>query len=431
MTLGRLAPLLSILLQVLGLGLGLGSNMLMARLLGPVGYGEYAFVYNIVTIVAVPMEVGLVMVVVRDASALLSMQDEAALARVARAATRVCLGFAVPCALVMALMGKWGGASVGAYGAVFVAASLLMPISSYQVMRAGLLRAAGYPLWSQVLSNVVRPLVFFAMLLVMYFWGAGAGQASASIMVWHALAAGLALLFGLSVKPTPWTDAARDATPPSGWAAWRRDIPGFSMMAAVMALNQGLGSMAAAYHLGPKDVGLYRMAEMAASLVAMPLSTLSVYYSSPLARQLADGDQRGLVATLRTASRLASACALPMAVGLAVLGPWLLVTLFKQEFVNAYAPMMVLCMAQVLNSMTGMCGMVMSMAGRHREAMLVLIGAVLVQSLAGGVLTPHFGLMGVALASAAGTLCWSQVLRWRVFVHHGLSTSVLGRTRLV
>lgn len=200
-------------------------------------------------------------------------------------------------------------------------------------------------------------------------------------------------------------------------------------MAAVMALNQGLGSMAAAYHMEAKDVGLYRMAEMAASLVAMPMSTLAVYYSSPLAHQLAKGDRAALASTLRTSSRLASACALPVAMGLAMLGPWLLATLFEQDFASAYAPMMVLCAAQVLNTMTGLCGMVMSMSGRHSEAMVVLVGAVMVQAVFGFLLTPHLGLVGVAVASATGTLFWSQALHWRVRVCHGVSTSVFGMVR--
>ncbi len=193
-------------------------------------------------------------------------------------------------------------------------------------------------------------------------------------------------------------------------------------MAAAFALNQAMGSFILAYYHQPSDVGLYRVAELGASLVSMPLSTLAIYFSADVSRLLNEKDFSGLRSTLRHGARTALICAIPVVMVLILFGGELIGLLFGETYSGAWIPLVILSLAQIVNTFTGLVGIVMNMGGHHREVLVAVLVAVTVQAMSAIILTPSWGVTGAALASAVGTIVWSQLLRIRVKQRYRVSS---------
>jgi O-antigen/teichoic acid export membrane protein len=193
-------------------------------------------------------------------------------------------------------------------------------------------------------------------------------------------------------------------------------------MAAAFAANQAVASFVLAYFGPPQAVGVYRVAELGASLVAMPLGALAIHYSADISRLIQQCDPVGLRAKLRQAARIAIAAACPVALAFLFFGRDLIEVAFGGTYDGAALPLAILCLAQIVNTLTGLAGIVMSMGGHHRESVVAVLAAMAMQLGLCLWLVPSHSVMGAAIASAAATLVWSQILRLRVRRHYRVNT---------
>ncbi len=414
----RHAPYFSIGIQIGGLALGLLCNAVLARTLGSGGYGVYSVATMIVSIVGLPLEVGLAMVMVREIARYRSDGDWSRMRGAVNASFVIAIAFSafwlVGCAT--ALLGGIG--TLAAYPSVAFWSALLLPMASLAAVRGSVLRGLGHPLWGQVLGAILRPGIFLLFLSVAAFL-AWRESGSYEISVSYALAlhvAGAAVAFGCGLfllrRLLPSDLDQSSAT--YEWRRWLSEIPSFTLMAAVMAVNQAIGSLLLAYYGYPELVGIYRVAELGASLVAMPLGALAIHYSAAIAQQMRDGCVDTLRETLRRGALIALIVATPVGLVFIVFGREIIRFGFGAAYEAAAAPLFVLVLGQLANTLAGLVGIVMSMGGRHRESIIAVSIAIAVQSVLVVILVPKYLIMGTAVASALATLVWSQILRIRV-----------------
>jgi len=422
----RFGPYVSIGIQIVSLALGLVCNFLLARSLGTEGYGEYSVVYNLITVIGVPLEVGLAMVMVREISRYRLAEDWGHLRGAVIASFIITAAFTVPCVVIILFGNLLEGTWFSAYTGALAWSVALLPIGSLVSLRGSILRGLGNPLWGQLLASVVRPGVFALLLIGAYLFArdssTGRNMPASFAMALHVSAAMVALIIGLVAMKALWPKDMHTTRPLYQWRRWLLDIPGFSLMAAVFALNQAMGSFILAYYHQPSDVGLYRVAELGASLVSMPLSTLAIYFSADVSRLLNEKDFSGLRSTLRHGARTALICASPVVMVLTLFGGELISFLFGEMYSGAWIPLIILSLAQIVNTFTGLVGIVMNMGGHHREVLVAVLVAVVAQAMSAIILTPSWGATGAALASAVGTIFWSQLLRIRVKQRYRVSS---------
>ena len=423
----RFGPYVSIGIQIVGLALGLVCNFLLARSLGTEGYGEYSVAYNLIAIIGVPLEVGLAMVLVREIPRYRSTEDWGHLRGIVIASFIITAGFTVPCVVILLFGNLLEGTWFSVYAGALAWSVALLPIGSLASLRGSILRGLGHPLWGQFLTSVVRPGAFAMLLVGAYMFARGSTAdrdiVSASFaMALHVSAAMFALIVGLVAMKTLWPKDLRITRPLYQWRSWLLDIPGFSLMAAAFAFNQAMGSFILAYYHQPSDVGLYRVAELGASIVSMPLSTLAIYFSADISRFLNEKDFSGLRSTLRNGARTALICASPVAIVLMMFGSELIGFLFGEIYSATWVPLTILVLAQIVNTCTGLVGIVMNMGGHHREVLVAVLIAIVAQTIFAIILTPSWGATGAALASAAGTIVWGQLLRIRVKQRYRVSS---------
>jgi O-antigen/teichoic acid export membrane protein len=90
-------------------------------------------------------------------------------------------------------------------------------------------------------------------------------------------------------------------------------------------------------------------------------------------------------------------CAAP----LMIFGKWIL-ALFGAPFVQGYPAMVIVALGLLARAAAGPSQNLLMVAGRQNQAAIVLAGAVLINLALCGLLIPRMGLVGAALAAAAG-----------------------------
>lgn len=410
-------------IQAMGLGFGLLSSILLARLLGAEDFGVYGFAYSIVALVAIPLQSGLAMLLVKEIAAFRSRQDHSRVHGIVRAANRLVIVFSGIAGVAFFGWATIHSGLVDAYTPTLLIAVLLLPPLALGAARGGILRGLDSPIMGQLPDTIIRP---GALVLILVSASVLKYDISASLaMGFHVAAAFAGMTFGAIVIRRLMPAEVWITTPIHEWRSWLNGLLPLSAVAGIQALSVSIGTIALAAHWSSAEIAYFRVAELGASVVAMPLGATAVYASARIAKLLTNGDRIALQAQLRHFARLAffSACALSLPIFF--FGEKLLGVMFGHAYEVAWMPLVILCGAQIASAAVGVVGITMTMAGRYTEIVTALTAALAVQLTLTLTLVPRMGSLGAAIASAAGVVAWSQILFWRGKHLLSVSTSII------
>lgn len=414
-------PVGSIAIQASGLGLGLISSVLLARLLGSDGFGIYGFAYSIVSLIAIPLHTGLAMLLVKELTRFRAQQDHSRTCGIIMAANRTVIAFSVVAAAGIAcwVMSAWGRGE-GKYLPTLVVAILLLPAISFGSIRGGVLRGLEKPIMGQLPDSIIRPAILVLALAVA--WLSKYKISPSLAMGLHVGAALVGTTFGLIVIRQVMPIKVWKATPIYEWRAWSRALLPLSAVAGIQALSASIATIALAAHRAPAEIAYYRVAELGASVVAMPLGAVAVFAAGRIAHLFSSGDKISLREDLRHFARIVFLFACVLSLPMLFFGDVLLGWVFGSQYVAAWFPLIILCVAQIASAAVGLVGVVMTMAGKYRETVIALIAALVLQAILTLVLTPQLGGVGASIASGVGVIVWSQILFWRARYLLSIST---------
>ena len=388
--------------RIAGLALGVVMNGLIARMLDPSGFGAFLLTSTMVVIGSTVAKLGMDRAVVRFTAASLGVGEPAG----AREAIRIAVGWAVlgsaAVAAVFALgLGQWFFGSV--LGEPLVAS--VVPIA------AGWLFATAM---QSVLAECFRGLSRFGYAAALHMFATDFATVGVLGAVYVT-----ARSVSLSNVVTIVTVVAMLVLAITGLLLLRtvRSLRGpghvgrsemFAVARPLMVTNLGiylLGAGVDMWILGayePTDqVALYGAAAKLTVLVATPMIIFSGVMPPLVAELFAQGKIRKLERTLRSGATLVGVPALAVLMLFVVAGPWVLGTVYEPYYRQAAPVLMIMSISRLIAVWTGSCGIALMMTGHQKDMMrITLFSAAL--SVGGGLaLAPHFGTIGVAVATAS------------------------------
>jgi O-antigen/teichoic acid export membrane protein len=291
------------------------------------------------------------------------------------------------------------GASPGdwtSYHWLLIATGLTAPLFALLRLYAESLKSAGAALMAITLENLTSPLT---MLLIC---------AACWLAAQPLLALTLAIAFGCSMAITaialraalghqltalPLNHSAGDtclAPPAQGdqfylWASSVLSIAFMHLPFLVMPL-----------YVDTAEIGVFALAHKLINVITTGLLLLAAVYGPAFARCAASRDTAGLRLLLRRTQLISSAAFIPAALLLvAVAAP--LAELFGKEFAGLQTFLVILAGGYLVSAATGLCGVMLNMAGAASRELACLLLA-LVLALVGGLwVGPQYGSTGLAL----------------------------------
>lgn len=401
------------------------TGLLLARGLGPDGYGIYGLAMSIIALVSVPAEFGLPQLVTREVAAARATGDWGRLSGVLRWADTVTgwASFALASMVGGTLLLRHGTSS-GGLPSTLMWGVLLIPLVSLGKIRGAALRGLHHIVEGQVPDLALRPgilALLVAAAFVIMNWDIG----PATAMSFHVAAAGSALVLAAFLLRRRMPEQVHGAQAVVERRQWLGS-------AFPLALTEGLRiaqGTAATIFLGMLStataVGLYRVADRGALLCAVPIALFNVISAPLVAGLYAKGEMAELQRMLGWISAAMFGGVLLLSVPFFVAGTGILEVLFGEDYRASLLPLWLLCGGQTVSAFAGINSTLLNMAGQERRVTRAFGLSLIANAAAASIAIPFLEETGAAIAWVVGTVIWNVLLWWDSFKILGVDTSVL------
>jgi O-antigen/teichoic acid export membrane protein len=401
-------------IRIAAIGTEFIAMLLLARLLGPADFGQYAFAMSVVAVAVVPAMLGFDRLLVREMA---TMQAASAWGTMrgllTRAARNTALASLSIVSLLLLVAATSGTLQPGLRLALAFAAALVPVIAFVRVQQAAL-QGLGHVAAGLTAESLLQPLVLVALLLVLVTAGPLRAD-SATALALQVCASGIALLAASLLLrrhlPAPVAEAAASFRS----REWLASGVVFMWLVGMSAALVNADTLLVGALLGPSEAGAYRVASQFAMFVGFPLAAVSIATAPTIAALHSQRRHAELSERLRRASRIIFAAAAAVAAVVALAGRPLLAAL-GPGFEHAFPATLILVAAYLLHAAMATSTYLLFMTAHERLAAGVFTAGTAIHVALGWLLIPRSGLTGAAIAagtSLAFVSLASAVLAWK------------------
>lgn len=423
----------TVLVKAAYIGLTLAGSIVLARALGPDGYGIYALVFSVITILGVPAQAGVPVLLLRETAKASALQRWGVLKGIWRWST----GFILISSLLVFAAATASLAAIGSrLDPVLLATSyaglLLLPFLALGDTRAAALRGLRYIIRGQIPESIMRPglLLLFASAT----WALTGELTAPAAMGWHVLAAAIAFIVGgvflWRLRPPELKGVPTDLELA---ASWRRAVLPLALINGAHLVSAQIGILLLGYFRPDSDVGLYKVASSAAALAVLGLQMASVVIQPHIARLHVIGDVPNLQRLSSLAAAASTGLTIPVFLLFLFAGDILLQIFYGAPYREAWIPLVILGAGRVVCAIFGTVTLLLSMTGHEVDSFRWLAVAVIFNALLALVLIPIMGMSGAAIAHASSLLLWNFAFRQVALRKVGVDGSIfalLSRSKL-
>ena len=423
--------------KILNVGLMYANSLLMVRLAGASGYGEYAYVIAWAQILLIPAALGF--------EGLISRELAVCQAQYRWSEARGLLGFSNALVLVasillgaIAIIGFWllGLADDAQSLWAFAIGLASLPFLALSRLRTASLQAIKSIIASQLPEAIIRPGILFICLgglFVLQVWGgfnllnlpllgtADASQLSApAVMTINWVATAIAFLVGSQLLRKSLNPQLRSAIPQHSRRLWLKAAMPMLLIGSMYVINGQTDAIMLGSFKDTATVGIYTVANRGAGLISFVQIAFATSLAPIFATLYAQGNLDELRRTIKRSCQATFFLSLAVAAVLVLCSHWFLL-LFGPEFLAGRTALFVLMGGQLVNAFTGATAQLLIMTGYDRDTALGVSISAVVNIALNAVLIPLYGLNGAAIATALSTVLWNAILvgftykRFKVF----------------
>jgi O-antigen/teichoic acid export membrane protein len=408
--------------------------VVLARALGSEGYGVYSFALAIIMLTAVPAQVGIPQLVVRETAKAHSRECYGLMRGMWSWGTKAVLLFSAIALLVMGLF-VWltGFGSGGARSATLSIGFILIPIIALANVQGACLRGLRKVVQGQLSDRIIRPATLLLLALISSKWLLEDQLIPQTAMKLHAIAAGVAFIFGFlllhSSRPIGLTAGP---SPKYNRSAWRKAAFPLALVSAFHLINSYADLLILGMSRSDAEVGIYRATFQVSLLVVFGLQAINQVLQPHFSRLYWQGELVRLQKLVTASARIILLLALPPVLLFVAFGEDLLGWIFGKAFQKGATTLTILSLGQITNAAMGSVAILLNMTGNEKATMRTLALATLINVILNFALIPRFGMLGAAISTATTLIASNIFLRFEVIKRTGIETLASGplkRTR--
>lgn len=401
--------------------------VLLARVLGPEGYGVYSFSFALLTLLAIPAQAGLPQLMVRETAKAQANRDWALMRGFWRWSNRFIVSFSL---IIFTLVG-----AALLVGDIFFSAErretilaglLLVPLIALSLARSSALRGLGRVVVGQLSGNIVRPGLLIVFVLLANWLLLDYAKTPQGVMFFHVLAGLLAFLLATfllrQARPSPMKKSGEfreEAT------YWRRAALPLALVAGLQLINTQADLVILGLLQDDAEVGVYRVVVQMGNLVIFGLVAINQVLHPYFAALHSAGQLVSLQRLVTISARAILLLALVPVLFFVFAGEMILGRIFGPEYILGTAPLTILAIGQLANASFGSVGALLNMTGHERDTMRGMVAAIMVNIILNLLLIPLFGMVGAATATATSYVVWNVILWAYVRRRLGIESSGL------
>ena len=399
------------------------SSIVLARALGPAGYGVMTYVIALVHLLSTPSELGVPNLAVREVAITNARKDWGRMRGFIRWAhtTIGVISVILACGGAVALL-LFGDELEPVKRTCMWLGIVLVPLASLNMLRSSMLRGLRKVLLGQLPEQIIRPLAFLLLILGLNFVGNGLASPVVALSA-HIVSVIIAFLCGMLLFFRHRPRELAGAVPQFAGRSWLASSIPFGLTALMQLINGKTDILILGMFRADADVGIYRVSVQIAALVVFGLQVVNAIQGPHIAHLFAKGDMPRLQKMITRSAQAIFAFALAAVLAIVLFGEFLIETLFDPAFSAAYIPLVIICVGQLVNAAIGSVGSLLNMTGHEKDTMTsVFIGATINVTL-NFALTPTWGPIGAAIATTTTLITWNLIMWHMVRKRLGIEPS--------
>ncbi len=391
----------------------LGISISLARILGAERYGIYTYVLAWITILGIPVQIGLPNLLVREIAIYQAKEQWGLLKGLLLWAFQTVFILALAFVFIAALVTREISRGVGDEQlATFGWGLLLLPLIAVGEIRGAVLRGLRKVALGLLPEKILAPAFFLLLILATRLLFPEVSLTPSKAMFLYVL--GTALAFGIGawilVRTIPPT--SKVAEPEYDRMRWLTSAISLSFIAGVTMLNSQADIVMLGIFMENKEVGIYKIAVQTSSLIGFGLQAINLVVAPYFSRLYVAGDLARLQYVVTTSARIILGLALPVVLALIFFGVDILALVFGRDFTPAYEPMLILAIGCLVDAAAGSVALLLNMTGfEHITARWLALTSV-INIFLNFLLIPLYETRGAAFATACSTATWN-ILLWR------------------
>ena len=403
--------------------LGALATVTLTNVLGPGGYGAYAFAFTWATLLTIPSVLGMTPLIVRHVATYSERSAWGHLRGIVRRSNQV-VGVSSVVVAASAAAIAWVAIPSGSdLRTPFLIAMLLVPLVSLITIRQAAMIGLGQPVRGRLPDTVVAPGILLTLLLGAVVVTGGRYSAAAAVVL-QVGAAILALWIGARMLRGAIPREARVAAPDYETAIWVRGGLALLLASIAVALQGQVGTIALGALKGSSAAGVFAASVRLAAFASFLFLATSYPIMPVLARQYVKGELADVERLATRAARGVTLVSAPLLCVVVALAPSFL-GLLGAGFASGATTLRILVVGEVVRQVTGFGGTVLLMSGRERKfARVAIVGTALNVALVVA-LVPSLGVRGAALATAAAVVFQNLAMLFVAWRETGVWTAAL------
>jgi O-antigen/teichoic acid export membrane protein len=389
----------------------LGSAVILARILGPEGYGIYAFAIALMAILSLGTEFGMYSLLVREVSVAHSNGDDGTLVGLRNNAFR----FALVSSAIIGILGSaviWTTPLVSDLNEriTLTLILLILPANTLIRLSTAILNGLRRLAWAQVVELFLLPAMVFGGLLILV--------AIKKKDVSPALPMSMYLVSAMIIATLVLLLIHRLINKPNSAKIVERRVIGlqararpFLLIGAAGVITGQLDTVFVGIFLENSEIALYRVAAQGATLIWFGIQILQSISAPYFARLHSSGDYQSLKRLFKWSTILSILSSLPIFIIFILFGGRIIEFAFGKEYADAHSLLIILSVGYTINASCGPIGSILIMIGREYFVSRVLMVTSAINILMALVLIQLVGVTGVAISTAFSIALYHVVLR--------------------
>ncbi|MBB6674809.1 flippase [Cohnella nanjingensis] len=412
------------LLNASGMGLAFLLQVCLARELGAISYGHYAYVMTVITFLVFPAKLGFDMTIVRYVSAYRADDRWSEIKGILRFANRWSLALSLAVvAIGYAVLQLYARSMEPDLYATFLIGLGCVPFLALALLRQSALQALNEVLYAQMPEKIIRPVLLVVCLYAAVWIGQSAANAPLAMALF-----GLSLLLtygmGAAVLRRKTVTHMQGIDPVVHPREWMGTSISLMINAGIYLILGQLNVLMTGMIHGTYESGILSAAVRIAALVTFAMTAINMTAAPLMSAAYAQKDMKRLQSVCTASGGAALAFALVVLLVIAFFGRPIL-AIFGPEFREGYIPLLIMAAGQFVSALCGQTGMVMTMTGHQSTLTKALIVSAILNAALNLILIPSYGMTGAAIATFAGGAFWPFAMVFVVRRKLGIQTSLL------
>lgn len=412
-------------IKIAALGLAFLQAVLIARLLGPKGYGAISVALSVAALLATLTTLGLGRLAVREIPRALVGQSWGVL-RGLVLSTLICVGVVATlagCGIALAAARGYIGSDT--YRMELILGGVLTPLIALLAVTTGIFQGFGRVAAAQMPSEILSPLLKVAGIIALLALAVPASPSMVMVLILCATAFSLAVAAGLL------RHHLGVAVPSKGMeicaSTWLRGGAPFLMVTFLgVALNE-INTLLLGWLANPIETGLFQPLLRISSVMLIGLSAVLTAFAPRAAELHARGNRSGLASIARKATIATTLVTAIVCGAILFIAPQLL-AVFGRAFAANASSLVWVAAAQLINTGCGPVGTLLTMTGHIRSLIKAQITGLAINLLLGLWLIPTYGAHGAVLAMCGGIVAWNILALVSVWRLLGFDPSLVSAT---